>query len=255
MNPVTQLLEAARFLTRIPLPQTGRERVELSDTFLMFPVVGIFIGAFSAVTLWLGLSVGLPPFLAAVVAVGATVLLTGGLHEDGLADIADGFGGGHSRDEKLRIMRDSHLGSYGVLCLVLMLAARLGVFANLIDRLPPLSVVYLLIASAALSRGMMVGLVTILPPARHDGLSASLRPATPLFAMAAYAVALVIAVMFLLAVVSGLNIAVIISTTLIATIIVAALAFRQIGGHTGDVAGAGQQLSEITCLFAIVAVV
>ncbi len=220
----------------------------------MFPVVGSIIGAFSGFLLWTAMAVGLPPLLSAIIAVAATILLTGGLHEDGLGDVADGFGGGKDATAKLKIMRDSRVGSYGVLALVLSVAARLAAFATLAEQLPPLSVVYILMASAALSRGLMVAVVSHLPPARKDGLSATLSPSFA-SSIITYVLALAITVVALVAVMSATGIALAIITALVATLLLALVALRQIGGQTGDVAGAAQVIAEIACLFAVVALV
>ncbi len=254
MNPIAQFIEAARFLTRIPLASTHQKTISLSETFSMFPVVGIMIGGFSGLLLCAGMIVGLPPFLSAIIAVGGTILLTGGLHEDGLGDVADGFGGGRTKQDKLKIMRDSRVGSYGVLCLVLSVAARLGALATLVEKLPLLFIVCILIASAALSRGLMVSIITILSPARKEGLSAALSP--PLArSLLTCAVAGAITTVALWPVMSVFGILITLLITVIATGILAILAFRQIGGHTGDVAGAAQQIAEIACLFAVVTLV
>ncbi len=254
MKPVTQFIEAARFLTRVPLPVTGQKFIVLSEAFLIFPVVGALIGAFSGLLLWAGTGLGLTSFLAAVIAVGATIVLTGGLHEDGLGDVADGFGGGKTREQKLEIMRDSRLGTYGVLCLILAVAARLGILAALADQLPPLSVVFVLIAGAALSRGAMVGIVSHLPAARDDGLAASLSP-SGLNSILTYGVSVTIALAVLLPVMAVFSAVLTIVLTAGATFLVAILALRQIGGQTGDVAGAAQQIAEISCLLAVVALI
>lgn len=254
MNPLTQFIEAARFLTRVPVPAACQVNFSLSDTFLMFPVVGVVIGAFSGALLWASIAVGLPPVLAAVGAVGGAILFTGGLHEDGLGDVADGFGGGSTREQKLDIMRDSRLGTYGVLALVLTIFARLGALTSLLELVSPVAVALVLIASAALSRGAMVGLVTVLPSARTEGLSAHIS-LPPLQGLIAYILALAFAIAALVPVISGLSILIAIMCALVATFLFGILALRHIGGHTGDVAGASQQIAEITCLFAVVALV
>jgi len=254
MNPVAQFIEAARFLTRVPLSYSSQKAVALSEAFWMFPVVGALVGAFSGVLLWVGLAIGMPSFLAAVIAVGGTIILTGALHEDGLGDVADGFGGGQTREDKLNIMRDSRVGSYGVLCLVLAVTARLGVLVALIDTYTPLATIFVLIAGAAVSRAAMVGIVSHLPPARSDGLAASLSPSRT-NTILTYAVALAIGLAALLPVMTALSVAIAVTTAVVATILFAVLALRQIGGQTGDVAGAAQQIAEFSCLMAVVALI
>ncbi|WP_052711642.1 adenosylcobinamide-GDP ribazoletransferase [Elstera litoralis] len=105
---------ALMFLTRLPVPiNPAPEASEIAEAGDMFPLVGTLIGAATGAVFW-GLStLGLPPLVAAATALAAQLLLTGALHEDGLADMADGFGGGFTRARKLEIMRDSRLGTYG----------------------------------------------------------------------------------------------------------------------------------------------
>lgn len=251
MSPVTQFLDAMRFLTRVPLPSTHQTSPNLSNAFLMFPLVGALIGSFTGSLLWAASSIGLPPFLSAIIAISGTIFLTGGLHEDGLGDVADGFGGGADTQRKLEIMRDSRMGTYGVLCLTLSIAARLGAFAALVQSFSPQSILYILIASAALSRGLMVGIVTILPPARKDGIAATLTP-QPSISLITYALTLAITLGALLPIFSATSVAVIVATPVLATMLLAYISMRQIGGQTGDVAGATQQIAEITCLFAVI---
>src|SRR5581483_1985388 len=114
------LVTASLFLTRLPLARLLRapppaSAEALTHALRAFPLVGAAIGLIAALVYWVAALFGLAPLPGALLAVGATVLLTGGLHEDGLADCADGFGGGRDRDSKLAIMRDSRIGSYGVL--------------------------------------------------------------------------------------------------------------------------------------------
>src|SRR5204863_1906899 len=103
-------------------------------------------------------------------AVTAGIALTGALHEDGLADTADGFGGGRDRDDKLRIMRDSRQGSFGVVALVLSIALRAAALGTIGE---PIHVTLALIAAHAASRGVLPVLMHVLTPARPDGLGAS----------------------------------------------------------------------------------
>ena len=112
--------------------------------------------------------IGLPDIVAAVLAVGAGALVTGALHEDGLADMADGFGGGNTPERKLAIMRDSRIGAYGVIVLVVVLAAKVGAISDLGSTG---LVAAALVAAAAASRAAMPAVMLWLEPARTDGLA------------------------------------------------------------------------------------
>jgi adenosylcobinamide-GDP ribazoletransferase len=143
---------AVAFLTRWPMPHPqGAMPVNFVRAHRMFPVVGALIGAVVGL-ICLGLrTIGVPDLAAAALALGASALLTGALHEDGLADVADGFGGGHDRAAKLEIMRDSRLGTYGALMLLVCFAAKLSALAAIPDGY----VVQSLIAAHALGRGIL----------------------------------------------------------------------------------------------------
>ena len=255
MNPVAELLIALRFFSRLPVPETARERAlgpaGLAHAAPLVPVAGALLGLAQAFVLLAAVALGLPASVAAPMAIAALVLLTGALHEDALADCADGFGGGTTRERKLEIMRDSRIGAYGACAITLSLylrAAALGAIAERGGGLAALT----LVAAAALSRAACLVPLVLLPPARADGAGAAARPAPGAVGTAA-GLALLLA-MATLAPAAGLGRA-LAACGLVALVTPAfcALARRQIGGQTGDVAGAMQQLAEIMVLLTIAA--
>ena len=135
-----------------------------------FPLVGVVVGLVGAVVYGLAYHLGLPFWPAAALCIAATMTLTGCLHEDGLADTIDGFGGGETRERKLDIMRDSRIGTYGVCALVIAILLRVSALA-LIGAPGPVTAA--LIAAHAAGRAVMPAIMALLPPARPDGLSAS----------------------------------------------------------------------------------
>jgi adenosylcobinamide-GDP ribazoletransferase len=210
-----------------------------------WPLVGAVLGACGAAlasgALWLGVTPGVTAVL--VLALGA--MLTGGLHEDGLSDTADGLFGGWTRDRRLEIMKDSRVGSYGVLALVLVTLARWSALTALL--------VYgdhwaALVATGAISRAPMALVMALLPNARGSGLShATGRPA-PGVAVVALGLATGLALAVLgwsalgpLVVAAGIM------------VVLSVVALRKIGGQTGDILGALQQLVEVGCLTALAA--
>lgn len=235
--------KAARLLTRLPLDSAPAAFAGASGSHpaRCYPLVGAAVGLLAGLAYLLALWVALPPFAAALAALAAGLLATGALHEDGLADLADGFGGGRDRLQKLSIMRDSRIGSYGVLALVLVLAARGGSLAAIAA---PGPVIAALVAAHALSRGGIAVLSSVMPPARSDGLAVAAGRPGGVDALAA-AVLGALAALFLL----DLRVAV---TAVLAVAVVQAVlglqARRQIGGITGDVLGAAQQLGEAAVL-------
>ena len=146
------LRTAAAFLTRLPMPHPqGPMPQNFVRAHRMFPLVGAMIGA-AVGLLCLGLrQAGVPDLAAAALALGGGALLTGALHEDGLADVADGFGGGRDAAAKLEIMRDSRLGTYGAVILLVSFAAKISALAAI----PDSAVVQSLAAAHALSRGVL----------------------------------------------------------------------------------------------------
>ena len=175
------------------------------------------------------------------------------MHEDALADIADGFGGGRTRDAKLAIMKDPRLGAYGASALMLALALRVALFAGLLAGLGPWRAGAAIVAAAALARVAGLWPLAALPPARADGIGAVAaplgRPAWTRGALVAIAVAFAAGLPVAgfagaaLAPLGGLGVAV----------LVARLAERQIGGQTGDVCGAATILAELAVLTALLA--
>ena len=148
----------------------GHEGAKLSGTTRYFPAIGVAVGAVGAAVFWAA-SIVFPPGVAVILSLIATVALTGALHEDGLADTADGLGGGHSRERALEIMKDPRIGAFGALALMLMLLLKVAA----LSALPAAWVIAMLIAGHALSRWCAVLLIWRLPYARVDG-STRARP-------------------------------------------------------------------------------
>ncbi len=235
------------FLTRLPLRHQGKiDESDLGRALRVGPLVGLLIGVVGAAAYWAGSLMALGPLLSGLIAVAATILLTGALHEDGLADVADGFGGGRERTRKLEIMRDSRIGSFGVLALVLSVGLRAAALAALAA---PLAAGAALVAAHALSRAVLPAAMIALPPARDDGLAAAGGRPAPIHAATALLLAGLLSLLALgpgagsLGLLAGAG----------AAVLVIALAHAQIGGHTGDVLGAVQQVAETAVLLAAVA--
>ncbi|MFD2175754.1 adenosylcobinamide-GDP ribazoletransferase [Rhodobacter lacus] len=235
---LTEALLAVVMLTRLPAPRLPDPAPSLAAASWAFPLAGALLGALSALVLSLALALGLPPALAAGLALAAQVMMTGALHEDGLADCADGFWGGHTRERRLEIMRDSRIGSYGVTALVLALGLRWQALAHLTAAGPGLASAAL-VALAMASRVAPVALMATMPPARDNGMGHRARGAAP----AALAVALALGLSgFAL---PGLPILAPSLAGALAALAVARIARAKLGGQTGDVLGASQQCAEL----------
>ena len=224
-----------------------------AEALRALPLAGASIGGIGALALALSRSLGLAPLVAATIAVAAIVAATGGLHEDGLADVADGFGGGGTPARKLEIMRDSRLGAYGGLALGLSLLLRVFAVAALAERSTLLAAAAL-IATGALSRTAGLAPLLVLPPARPEGLGAAMPRPSSRGLLLALALA---ALLSLAPALCGAPLGRILLADLaacLAAILTARLADRQIGGYTGDVLGAAQQAAEIAALLALSAI-
>jgi adenosylcobinamide-GDP ribazoletransferase len=243
-NWLDDLRGATAFLTRIPIAYS-HDAAGFQRAMRAYPLVGAAIGLVAGLLQLALLKLGLPPLAAAALTLGASALLTGALHEDGLADIADGFGGGRDKAAKLAIMRDSRLGTYGTLALLVSFAARLAALAAL----PSTMIVAALVAVHALARAVVPGLALMLPFARHDGLAAGAGQPDSLVVATSLGLGAIIALICL-----PWNSALgAIALAVICASVVGWLAMRQIGGVTGDVLGATEQVAETAILLSLAA--
>jgi adenosylcobinamide-GDP ribazoletransferase len=250
-NALRDLLACLRFFSRLPLPATGDPQAapDLARLARMVPVAGAVLGAIGALALGFAEALALPPLVSATLAIGVLVLVTGALHEDGLADVADGFGGGTTRERKLEIMRDSRVGAFGAAALALALMLRIAALAALIDQ--GRGAAAALILAGAASRAFALLPLALLPPARTDGVGAGAGRLEAGHALAAGIVASVFAIVLGIAALGFWHAILALILALAAALGVTRIARRQIGGQTGDVAGAAQQLAEIACLIGL----
>lgn len=245
------LWAAFGFLTRVPVgdPSKGGSRpVEISGAAPWFPVVGAVVGCLHG-ALWWALAGVAPPFVAAALSVAATLLVTGAFHHDGLADMADAFGGGWNVEQRLEIMRDSRLGTYGTASLSMALLIEVGSLASLAPELGAAAVAIAHVVGRALA-------VVTMKVARlgGDGLGASYARDLSLVGVVA---AGVFCVGWVAAVVIAFD-AIAVAPALVgaglaaaAAAAVVALAYRKIGGITGDVLGAVVVVAFVAVMVAV----
>ena len=248
-----EFLAAVRFLTVLPVPSRARftQTAETLPTPIIgsgyFPLVGLLLGALLALwALFLSVPLRLPSLLLAVLVLIAQILLTGGLHLDGLMDTCDGLFGGTSRERKLEIMRDSRVGSFGVLGGVCTLLFKFAAFVTLADSnyLLPLALLMVL----PLARWAMVLTVYIFPSARAAGLGSDFRQTVT---RPRLIVAAVISLAVVLAVGRLPGLAAWFGGTL-AALLVGAWAMRVLGGLTGDIYGMIEEVAEMVALLLLV---
>jgi adenosylcobinamide-GDP ribazoletransferase len=228
---------AAGFLTRLPLgPHGAPQDVSLAQTSWAFPLVGVVVGLFGGLAYTLALWLAIPPLPAALIALGVTIVITGGLHEDGLADTADALGGA-DREAKLAIMRDRRIGSFGALALIFSVGLRAASLAAIGEGG---HVAAALIAAHAVGRGFLPLVLRGFEPARGDGLGAAAGKPDAAVAWSAAGFAALIAC-FALDFLPGL---VALGAAGLVVWLRAGVAQRQLGGYTGDVLGALEQGGE-----------
>lgn len=252
MDFVADLARSLGFLSRLPIPSRFFEGYDgtVSRAVRAFPLAGLVLALPAALLLWLLLEWEAEPLLAALIALSVMTLLSGALHEDGLADTADGFGGGRDSDNVLSIMKDSRIGSYGVIALILSYGLRAGALASLAHgslALPALG----LLAAATLSRALMVAHWHVLPPARAGGVAAGAGSPEAGARNVALASAALACLILLLPAIGLLPILVALALAGLAVTGFTRHARGRIGGHTGDTIGAAQQAGEIVFLIAL----
>jgi adenosylcobinamide-GDP ribazoletransferase len=227
--------------TRLPVgPTAPLNDGELARASWTFPIAGILVGLAGALAYWLAIRLNVAPIPAAALALAATMAVTGAMHEDGIADSFDGLGG-KTRDQKLEIMRDSRIGTFGTLALVVTLLLRWSTLADIAE---PRYVAIALISAHASARAGMTAFMHLVPLARPDGLSSSVgRPPGQ-----CVAAALAIGIFTLIFGFGAKGAMISLLLLAIAGIVVARIAVRQIGGQTGDVLGAFEQVGEALVL-------
>jgi adenosylcobinamide-GDP ribazoletransferase len=247
--PLTDLSTAFMLLTRLPVARFAQPGGpdHLARCVWAFPIVGLVINGLGGLVYWLAYRFGMPPLLAAAWAMAAMMIATGGLHEDGLADTADGFGGGATPARKLEIMRDSRIGSYGALALLMSVIVRAAAIAALYQ---PATVVPALILAGMLGRSGILLMILTIRPARVDGMGAAMH--TSQTGSALLGMVFGVAASLLLAPLQPAIAAILLGCG--AALTVAKFAHRQIGGYTGDVLGAGEVIAECVVLTVIVCI-
>lgn len=247
------IARAAGFLSRLPMPSRHFSNHDgtLSRAAAMFPVAGLLIGICPGLVVLALSGSSASSELTALLAIAVLIGLTGALHEDGLADSADAFGARGGRDHMLEIMRDSSIGTYGVLALMVTFALRVAALSAVLSAIGGWSIFAVLLAVAALSRTAMVWHWNALPAARNDGVAASVRAPHPQSAK----LALILGCggfMLLAAPATGLIVAATaLAAAAAATWLWTSVVRKRLDGHTGDTIGATQQIAEATSLVAL----
>lgn len=241
-----ELLACLRFCTRLPLPALPFEEATYEMPFVtcarMLPIAGFVIGVFAAFILWIADEIGLPAPLAALIAISCLVLITGALHEDGLADFVEGTAN-VAPEQGLAVMRDSRIGTFGTLALIFGSLAR--VLSVAVIAAHSFHLAYcVLIATAAASRTLMLFALRLAPAARMEGTAATSELKEPTLAIAAF-IGFVLGLLPLLAGATIGRVILALICGIAASYGIVALARHRLQSLTGDTAGATQQATEI----------
>ena len=238
---------ALMFFTRLPVPSSAQyDPEDLQRAAAWFPLVGWLVGAVAAAVWWASAQVWTPA-LASGLSLASTLLLTGAFHEDGFADVCDGFGGGYTKERVLEIMRDSRVGAFGAMGVVVML----GLKWQAVSALPVAGITgaMVIFAGHTVSRAAAVSLMAVLPYVREEAGKA--KPLATQLSGGRWVVALVcgLAPLALLPLWSGCAVAGVFAVWLV----LAAWFRRRLGGYTGDCLGAAQQVTEVVFYLAMLA--
>jgi adenosylcobinamide-GDP ribazoletransferase len=241
-NQLSTFAIALQFMTRLPgLGKTGwtRERERASVGY--YPASGVVIGIVAALVYWLA-SQFFPPLLSSLTAVATAIMTTGALHEDGLADICDGIGGGQTRDKALVIMKDSRIGAYGTLGLIVFVGAKVVALSSL----PSAMVIAALVGAHATSRAAILGVLATAHYARTEGGTASAVAAKP--SPESWTVTVMTLALVFVACLLAMPFSAILSAFAGAGVLAFAMRqvfMRKLSGYTGDCLGAVQQAGEL----------
>jgi adenosylcobinamide-GDP ribazoletransferase len=248
------LAQCVRFYSRLPVPRLpGENDPHAAPDFKrvprLLPLASILIGLPSFLMLLGAGAAGMGGLLSAALAITVAIITTGGMAEDGLSDVADGFGGGHTVERRLEIMADSRVGAYGAAAMVMALMIRVIALGNLVDFFGYRAGAAALLAACVLSRIAGLMPLVFLPSARPGGKSSSVgRPTAMTIAIALILAVGIVAALLALGGFKPRGIAIGILISLLSALPMIALSQRMIGGQTGDVAGATQQVAEIVFL-------
>lgn len=247
------LLLAVQFLTRLPVPGLGNlTEAEIQHGLrrapIWFPLVGTLVGAITAATLLLA-DTFWPRIVAVLIALAVEARLTGAFHEDAVADFCDALGGGHDRESTLRIMKDSRIGTYGALGLMLAVGLR----AALLVALPLALIPVALIASACFGRLLAVAAMTLIPPPQETGGLARQLQGGAQWRMPTLATMLAVPGLMPLLFTAPLALAASGLASIPFLIWLHRLLMRRIGGATGDCLGFAAYAGQLILLLAVVA--
>lgn len=246
-------MQALSFLSRLPISdkwfRAGHQPV--ADTAEAFPLAGVIIALPASLCLLLATTIHLSPLVAALFAVTALIIVTGALHEDGLADVADGFYGGSTMDRRLEIMKDSRIGTYGALALIISFALRVALIVTIIEHAGPVYAALAIIGTEAASRSALVWFWHSTPNVRPGGTAAQAGTPDHTAYQWALGLGLAISVVTFLPAAGFFGFLIALAICAAAMALFSGLCREKIGGQTGDTLGAAQQIAVMSLLLGL----
>lgn len=250
---IRDTIQSLGFLSRLPLASSWFEGTNdsLKQSVRAFPLAGAILGALAGIALFICDYLGLPALTCSFMTVGALIAMTGALHEDGLGDAADGFFGAATPERRLEIMKDSRIGTFAALTLMIFIGLKVSLLATILQRFGVFQTILVLIGAEAASRAAMLVLWYQLPSARPGGVADNVGAPKweALLCAMGIGLGILLATIFLVGGIFALFKAIIFAFALLYGF--AKLCLIKIGGQTGDTLGAAQQLVALAILLGV----
>jgi adenosylcobinamide-GDP ribazoletransferase len=245
---IKTFLTALTYFSRIPAPNFEFKQEYLKNSGRYFSSIGILIGSLSFLAYFATAQL-LPPNISIIISIIFSVLLTGAFHEDGLADMADGIGGGWTKVDKLKIMKDSRIGTYGSSALILLFLLKLNLLLELTHIVDSAHLFLIFICSHSLSRTTAGALIFFLPYVQEESTS----KAKPVAHMSLWSLSVLTFVGIApILIFQSLDALLIIPGALLTGLFMGRFLKKTLGGITGDCLGGAQQITELVCLITFV---
>jgi adenosylcobinamide-GDP ribazoletransferase len=247
------ILHLLSFFTIIPIK--SNTKTKLSKSLYALPLVSLIIGVIAAIPLLTLSLINMPNLIISIITIFTLILVTGALHEDGIADFMDSFGGAKSKNKKIEILSDSNIGSYGTIALILSILTRIIALYLILESSGILSAISALLAVSVLSRTSMLHILATLPAVKKSGLGHSATMPEKNILIFSYSLSILIISLLTIPAFGFLGLFFVISSGILASLLVTSIAFKHLGGQTGDVCGSVQQISEILIYLSLLIII
>jgi len=249
-NYKKDILHLLSFFTIIPIK--SNTKTKLSKSLYVLPLISLIIGTIATIPLLTLSLIDMPNLIISIITIFTLILITGALHEDGLADFVDSFGAAKSKAKKIEILSDSHIGVYGTIALIISLSIRITALYVILDSGGILYAISALLAASVLSRTTILHILTTLPAIKKNGLGYSATMPEKKVLIFSYSLSIFILSILVIPTFGFFGFLFIITSGVLASLLVTSIAFKHLGGQTGDVCGSVQQISEILIYLSLI---